>query len=319
MFEQLGIKTLEELEAAAKAHKIAPLFGFGAKTEQNILQAIEFLKSSKGRFLLGEILPIANQVLEQLQGLPEVERADIAGSVRRMKETIGDVDFLVISTHPDKVMDFFVSLPGVVKVWGQGATKSSVRLQGRLGHGPPGDPPGAATARRCNTSPAPRNTISRCGKSPSIKAISSANTASFRATQMIAAANRRRSVREVGDGLDSPGTPGGPGGDRRGPGGQAARAHRLQDIKGDLHVHCNWDGGANPSRRSSAAALALGYEYVGISDHTQFLKIEHGLDEEQLRARNQEIDEINARTCEGRPKIHRAQRLRSQYYGGRLH
>ena len=120
LFEKLGIKSLEELEAAAQTHKIAALFGFGEKTEKNILQGIEFLKGSKGRFLLGEILPIANQVLEQLQRLPEVERANTAGSVRRLKETIGDVDFLVTSTNPTKVMDFFVDLPGVVKVWARG-------------------------------------------------------------------------------------------------------------------------------------------------------------------------------------------------------
>src|SRR3974390_87881 len=90
LFEKLGIKTLEELEEAANTHKIAPLFGFGEKTEQNILQAIEFLKGSKGRFLLGEILPIADEVLKKLQSLPEVERADTGGSVRRRKETIGD-------------------------------------------------------------------------------------------------------------------------------------------------------------------------------------------------------------------------------------
>jgi DNA polymerase (family 10) len=129
LYEKLEVKTLEELEAAAKNHKIAPLFGFGEKTEKNLLQAIEFLKGSKGRFLLGEILPIANEVLKQLQRLPEVERLSTAGSLRRMKETIGDVDFLVISTNSARVMDWFVSLPGVVKVWGQGATKSSVRLK----------------------------------------------------------------------------------------------------------------------------------------------------------------------------------------------
>ena len=119
---------LAELEAAAKAHKIAPLKGFGEKTETNILEGIEFLKKSTGRFLLGEILPLADQMLALLRALPEVERADVAGSLRRMKETIGDLDFLVISSQPDQVMDFFVSQPGVVKVLGHGPTKSSVRL-----------------------------------------------------------------------------------------------------------------------------------------------------------------------------------------------
>jgi len=129
LYEQLGIKTLEELEAAARAHKIAPLFGFGQKTEDNILQGIGFLKTGKGRFLLGDILPIAETVLQKLRALKEIERVDTAGSLRRMKDTIGDVDFLAVSHQPESVMDFFVNLPGVVKVWGHGGTKSSVRLK----------------------------------------------------------------------------------------------------------------------------------------------------------------------------------------------
>ena len=126
LFEKLGVTNLAELEAAALAHKIAPLKGFGDKTESNILEGIEFLKKSTGRFLLGQVLPLADQVLASLRALPEVERADAAGSLRRMKETIGDLDFLVISSQPKKVMDFFVSQPGVVKIYGQGPTKSTV-------------------------------------------------------------------------------------------------------------------------------------------------------------------------------------------------
>ncbi len=129
LFEKLGVTNLAELEAAAKDHKIAPLKGFGEKTEANILEGIEFLKKSTGRFLLGEILPLADQMLATLRALPEVERADVAGSLRRMKETIGDLDFLVISSQPDKVMEFFVSQPEVVKVYGHGSTKSSVHLR----------------------------------------------------------------------------------------------------------------------------------------------------------------------------------------------
>ena len=149
LYEKLGIRTVEDLEKAARAHKIAPLFGFGEKTEKNILEGIEFLKRSKGRFLLGEILPIVKDVYEKLKNLKEVEKVDPAGSVRRMKETIGDVDFLVISKKPRqglashakrgerdspqeaaaKVMDFFTSLPGIVKIWGKGTTKASVRMK----------------------------------------------------------------------------------------------------------------------------------------------------------------------------------------------
>ena len=294
LYEKLGVKTLEELEAAAQAHKIAPLFGFGEKTEKNILQAIEFLKGSKGRFLLGEILPIANEVLKQLQRLPEVERLNTAGSLRRMKETIGDVDFLVISTNPAKVMDFFVSLPGVVKVWGQGATKSSVRLKEgfdmdiRVIH-----PESYGAALQYFTGSKDHNIALR--KIAIDKGFKLSEYGLFQGAQMIAA----QTEEEVYGKLGMPWIPP----ELRENRGEieAALVGRLPeiigygDIKGDLHVHCNWDGGANSIDEIVAAALALGYEYVGIADHTKFLKIEHGLDEDKLRARNQEIDAINAR------------------------
>ncbi|MDP2967289.1 MAG: helix-hairpin-helix domain-containing protein, partial [bacterium] len=124
LYQKLGIRTLKDLEKAVKTHKIAPLFGFGEKTEKNILEGINFLKRSKGRFLLGDILPVVKEVYEKLKNLKEVEEISPAGSVRRMKETIGDVDFLVISRKPQIVMDFFTSLPGVIKIWGKGQTKS---------------------------------------------------------------------------------------------------------------------------------------------------------------------------------------------------
>lgn len=294
LFEQLGVKTLEELEAAAQAHKIAPLFRFGEKTEQNILQAIEFLKSSKGRFLLGEILPIADQVLEQLQRLPEVERANVAGSVRRMKETIGDVDFLVISTNPARVMDFFVALPGVVKVWGQGATKSSVRLK----EGFDMDlrviaPESYGAALQYFTGSKDHNIALR--KIAIDHGFKLSEYGLFKGSTMIAAETEEEIYGKLGMPWIPPELR-----ENRGE-IEAALAGRLPaiigygDLKGDLHVHCNWDGGADSIDEIVAAALALGYEYVGIADHTKFLKIERGLDEDQLRARNREIDAINAR------------------------
>jgi DNA polymerase (family 10) len=300
LFEKLGIKNLEELEAAAQAHKIAPLFGFGEKTEKNILQALEFLKGSQGRFLLGEILPIAHQVLEQLAGLPEVARADVAGSVRRRKETIGDVDFLVISTNPTRVMDWFVSRPGVVKVWGQGTTKSSVRLQ----EGFDMDirviaPESYGAALQYFTGSKDHNIALR--KIAIDQGYKLSEYGLFQGEKLIAADTEAAVYQKLGMPWIPP--------EIREDRGEidAARAGKLpqligyNDIKGDLHVHSNWDGGADSIDAIAAAAMARGYEYIGISDHTKFLKIERGLDEEKLRTRNQEIDVLNARlTQEGR-------------------
>jgi DNA polymerase (family 10) len=300
LYEQLGIRTLEELEAAARAHRIAPLFGFGDKTEQNILQAIEFLKASKGRFLLGEILPLAQRVLEELRRLPEVERADTAGSLRRMKETIGDVDFLVISKNPARVMDFFVNQPGVVKIWGHGTTKSSVRMKEGFDMDLRVIPPESyGAALQYFTGSKDHNIALR--KIALDRGYKLSEYGLFEGSRLIAA----QTEEEVYGKLGMPWIPP----ELRENRGEieAALAGRLpqlvgyDDIRGDLHVHCNWDGGANSIEEIVQAAMALGYDYVGISDHTQYLRIERGLNEERLLARNREIDRINDRLSrEGR-------------------
>ena len=244
LYEKLGIKTLEELEEFAKSHQIAPLFGFGDKTEKNILQAIEFLKGSKGRFLLGEILPIADEVMKQLQSLPAVERVDTGGSLRRMKETIGDLDFLVISDNPEKVMDFFVSLPGVVKVWGKGATKSSVRLKDGLDMDLrviPRESYGAAL--QYFTGSKDHNIALR--KIAIDHGYKLSEYGLFEGSRMIAALSEEEVYGKLNMPLIPPELR-----ENRGE-IEAALAGRLPvligngDLKGDLHVHSDWDGGAS--------------------------------------------------------------------------
>ena len=120
LYKVLGIKNLKELENAAKKHKIASLSGFGEKTEKNILEGDRIFKRSSGRFLLGEILPKVRAIMAELTNLKEVEAISEAGSLRRRKETIGDADILAISSKPQAVINCFVSLPGVIKIWEQG-------------------------------------------------------------------------------------------------------------------------------------------------------------------------------------------------------
>ncbi|GAI18354.1 unnamed protein product, partial [marine sediment metagenome] len=129
LYKILKIKNLKDLEKAARDGKIRDLANFGEKTEKNILQGIKFLKRTKGRFLLGDILPHVREIEENLKTLKEIEKINVCGSVRRMKETIGDVDFLVVTENPEKVMNFFCSQPEVIKIWGKGSTKSSIRLK----------------------------------------------------------------------------------------------------------------------------------------------------------------------------------------------
>jgi DNA polymerase (family 10) len=292
LYEKLGITNLEQLEEAARANKIAPLFRFGDKTEKNILQAIEFLKGSKGRFLLGEIFPIATEVVEKLRNFPEVERADTAGSVRRMRETIGDVDILAISGNPDKVMDFFVGLPGVVKVWGKGSTKSSVHMR----EGFDMDlrviaPESYGAALQYFTGSKDHNIALR--KIAMDQGYKLSEYGLFQGDMMIAAKTEEEVYAKLGMPYIPPEIRENRGEIEAAQKGKLPDLIGYDDLRGDLHVHCNWNGGANSIEEIVDAALALGYEYVGISDHTKYLKIERGLDEDKLIARNKEIDQLN--------------------------
>jgi len=129
LWDKLGIKNVDDLEKAALAHKISTLPGFKKKTEENILKAIDFAKKSRGRYILGFTLPLIRSIEERLRNVPEVKKVVAAGSVRRMRETIGDADFLVLTEDPEKVMQFFVSMPEVVQVLEKGKTKSAVKLK----------------------------------------------------------------------------------------------------------------------------------------------------------------------------------------------
>jgi len=294
LYQKLEIRNLKNLEKAAKSHKIAPLFGFGEKTEKNILEGIEFLKRSKGRFLLGEILPKTREVYEKLKKLKEVERIDVGGSIRRMKETIGDVDFLVISKNPKKVMDFFVSLPGIIKIWGKGGTKASVRTKDGFDMDIRVLPKRSyGAALQYFTGSKEHNIVTR--KIAMEKGLKLSEYGLFRGSKIIASESEEEIYKILGMDWMPPEI-------RENQGEiEAALAHKLpkiigySDIKGDLHCHCNWDGGANSIEELVEVAREMSYQYLGISDHTKFLRIEHGLDEKKLAQRNKKIDKLDTK------------------------
>ena len=284
LYQKLKIKNLKDLEQAVNLHKIAPLFGFGEKTEKNILEGIEFLKRSKGRFLLGEILPRVRKICKKLKELKEIKEISLAGSLRRMKETIGDVDFLVISDKPKKAIDFFVSLPGVVKIWGQGTTKASVRTKEGFDMDIRVVPKKSyGSALQYFTGSKEHNIATR---KIAIDKGFKLNEYGIKTEEGVYKAlglpyiepELRENQGEVEAALNN----------------KLPKIINYNDILGDLHCHCDWDGGSNSIEEIAGEAKKMGYQYVGIADHTKFLRIEHGLDEKQLISRNKEIDKINS-------------------------
>lgn len=292
LYQKLNIKNLKDLEKAAKAHKIAPLFGFGEKTEKNILEGIEFLKRNKGRVLLGFIMPTVNEIISALEKLPEVKKISVAGSVRRRKETIGDVDILVASDKPEKIMDFFVKLPDIEKVWAKGPTKSSVHLaQGFDVDLRILKEESFGSALQYFTGSKEHNVATR--RIAISKGLKLSEYGLFSGEKMIAGKDEKEVYKALGLEFVEP--------EMREDEGeiQLALENKLpkligyKDIKGDLHCHSNWDGGENSIEDMADFAMKMGYEYIGISDHTKFLKIENGLDEKKLLEENEYIKKLN--------------------------
>lgn len=282
LHNRLGVDGLNKLERAAKTGKIASLPGFGEKTEKNILENIFFLKSEKGRILLSEAFIIAEKIKEKLSKLKEVEMISEAGSLRRRKETIGDIDIIVASKSPEKIMDFFTSLPGVVKIWGKGKTKSSVRMKEGIDVDlriVPRESYGSAIQYFTGS----KNHNIEIRKLALRKGLKINEYGVFEGKKKIAGETEEEVYAAIGFSVPPPET-------REGMIEETPPLITLKDIKGDLHCHSSWDGGKNSIEEM---ARGLNYEYIGISDHTKFLRIENGLDEKQLLAQGKEIRKLN--------------------------
>lgn len=297
LYKKLKITNIQGLEKAAREGKIKSLAGFREKTERNILQGIAFIKRSQGRFLLGQIYPVVEEICEKLRELPELEEISPAGSVRRMRETIGDVDLLAVSRNPKKIMDFFCTLPGILKILGKGETKSSIRLKRGFDvdlRVVPRESYGSAL--QYFTGSKEHNIVTR--KIAIDKGLKLNEYGIFRERKRIAGRTEKEVYKALGMSYVDPEI-------RENQGEIEASQKSFKskqklprligygDILGDLHVHSNWDGGADSIEKLAEEAIKMGYEYLGISDHTKFLAIEHGLDERQLEKRGEEIKKIN--------------------------
>lgn len=306
LYQKLGVKNLKDLERVAKKHQIAPLFGFGETTEKNILQGIEFLKTSKGRVLISEIKPVAMEVFKKLQALKEVEKISIAGSLRRGKETIGDVDFLVVSKNPKKVMEYFVKLPGIEKIWGQGGTKASVHM--KLGYDMdlrvvPAKSYGSAL--QYFTGSQAHNINTR--KIAIDKGLKLSEWGIFRGSKQLASKTEEDVYKVLGLPYIAPELREDQGEVDAALQGTLPKLVEPRDIKGDLHVHSNWkdpDGGKDSIEALAKQAMALGYEYMGISDHTNDLNVEKGLSEKELLEQNAYIKNLNSKFKIRNSKFH---------------
>ena len=298
LWQELQIKNIDDLEQACLSHKVCKLPGFQEKTEQNILKGIQFAKKSKGRFILGFTLPLIREMENRLRDREEVERVAVGGSVRRMKETIGDVDFLIASGKPREVMDYFTSMPEVIELILKGETKSSVKLNIGM-HADlrvvPNESFGAAL--QYFTGNKDHNVaLRRIAQQKNWKL---SEYGLFRGSKLIAG----KEEEEIYDKLRLEWIPP----ELRENTGEieAARARTLPrligygDLKGDLQVHSNWTDGSNSIQEMAQEAKKAGLEYIVISDHSKSLAMTGGLDEKMLSKQGKEIDALNKQQLDG--------------------
>jgi DNA polymerase (family 10) len=298
--QELGINSVEDLEAAAKAHKLAGIPGLGAKAEENILKGIEQYRGYKGRVLLYNALPYAESIVTELKKLDAVERITIAGSLRRMRETIGDIDILVVSKRPKEVMDAFTSLEGVEDVIAKGDTKSSVIIRGINADVRVVDAASFGAAAHYFTGSKQHNIrIRELGVKKGLK-INEYGV--FRGDERIGGENEEDVFKSVGLAYIPP--------ELREDRGEveAAKENRIpklveiSDLKGDLHVHTKWSDGKNSVEEMAKSALGLGYEYIAVADHSPAVGIAGGLTEDEIAQRREEIEQANEQfESEGTP------------------
>ncbi|MFH1759013.1 MAG: DNA polymerase/3'-5' exonuclease PolX [Patescibacteria group bacterium] len=301
LYKKLGIKNIKQLEQAAKQGKIRRLEGFGEKKERNILRGIEFLKKSGGRFLLSVALAQAREIEGRLQRIKGIKKAVVAGSVRRRKETIGDLDFLVATTDKqatDKVIDFFVSMPEVAVVFAKGDTKAAVKLKNGLDADlrvVPEKSYGAAL--NYFTGSKDHNIALR--KIAIKKGYKLNEYGLFRGQKWVAGKNEEEIYKKLGlEYIESE--------MREMTGEIGVKLPQLidyRDLRGDLQIQTDWSDGNNSIEEMAKAAVKAGLEYILITDHTKRLAMANGLDEKRILKQMKEIDQVNERLKKQKIKI----------------
>lgn len=302
IYNQLHVQSIAELEQACKENKVAVLPGFGKKTQDKILQGIELLAQHAGRFLY----PVAEEEAERMRSalatIPEIVRMQVGGSLRRKRETIGDID-MVVSVADDageetrrEIMDTFTSQPSVQVITGKGDTKSSVVLKSDINMDlrVVNDSQFPSTLHHFTGSkehhiPLRRRALSMGmtindyglfrGKEPHLELIPAKNEADIYAALGMAyiEPELREDTGEIEAAIE----------------GTLPKLVQMDDLQGILHVHSTWSDGQNTIREMAEACIARGYHYLGMTDHSKVAAYAGGLNEDALRRQGEEIDRLN--------------------------
>ncbi len=296
LYKKLKIKDLNDLKKAIRQQKIRKLEGFGEKTEQNITANIQMYEKGHERISLGVALPIAESIVEKLKKLKEVDQIMVGGSARRGKETVGDIDILVASDKPQKVMDVFTTMPMVDRVLGKGPTKSTVVLKNNL-------QVDVRIIKKETWGGAPQYFTGNVEHNVELRKMAIAKGWKLseyglndrKTGRMVAGRTEEEVYAKLGMQLPPP--------EIRENSGEIELAlkHKLpklvglKDIRGDLHAHTRWSDGTSNVEDMIVTAQKMGYEYIAITDHSKSDTIAHGMDERRLEQYIAEVRKIAKR------------------------
>ena len=294
LYDKLDVTNIQELEYACNENRLVELDGFGEKTQQKILEGIKFISRHKGQYLLSDAIPVAEMLISALKKYKTIKRVSLAGSIRRRKEVVKDIDIVASSDKPEDVMGFFIKLPLVVDTIAKGTTKSSIRLETGI----------AADLRVVKDSEFPYALHHFTGsKEHHIAMRGRANKMGLKINEygifrekdnkLIKAKDEEEFFKVLGLNYIPP--------EMRENTGEVEFAEKSplpelieeKDIKGTFHNHTNWSDGSATIEEMAEAARKMGLKYLGLSEHTKSASYAGGLDEMRLRKWMAEVDKIN--------------------------
>jgi DNA polymerase (family 10) len=297
VFDQLGVKTTAQLKKAAEKGKLRELPGLGEKVEQNILQGIEQVQKYKERLPLAFIYPRAQGILEDMGKVKEVKKITLAGSLRRMRETIADVDILVASKRPEPVMDAFVNLSQIKKIIAKGETKSSIlSREGFQVDLRVVKPESYGAAQHYFTGSKAHNIrIRSLGIDKKLKVN---EYGVFRGKKSVAGKTEEEVFKSVGLPFIPPELREDQGEIEAGLKGKLPGLVEVKDLKGDLHVHTDWTDGHLSIEEMAKAAQKRRYRYLAICDHSPTVGVTNGLTPRRLKKQIEEIAKLNKKMAQ---------------------
>ena len=296
LYDELGVDSVDRLEKSAQAGKLRDLPGMGLKTEEKVLKSIEQYRAGMGRFKLSVGFTYAQALLEYLKGIPGLKRLDPAGSFRRHRETIGDLDLLAICGRGCKVMDRFTTYGDVAEVISEGETKSSVRLKCglRVDVRVLEEESYGAALHYFTGSKAHNVAIRERAKDLGLK-VSEYGVFRAKDEKRLSGANEEDVFKAVGLPFIPPELREDRGEIQAAEKGKLPKLIELGDIRGDLQMHTSATDGKNTIAEMAQKAKEMGYAYLAITDHSKAVRVAGGLDEKRLAKHLQEVEKAGGK------------------------